>query len=83
VSDAVKITRPFCIFIQPDPDETSTGMWLAHVVGHELDNMTFGQAGPNAPLEAAYMAFDLLCCLANVSPREVIDSLDEADEVQP
>jgi hypothetical protein len=77
----VRIDRPFCILVEPDPDGSKT--WRARLVGHELDNATDSGVSRHAPLAAAYMAFDLLCCLADVSPRDVIDSLDEADEVQP
>jgi hypothetical protein len=77
VSDAVKITRPFTITFTPDI-AGGTG-WDALIVGHELDNMTFGPT----PEAAAYMAFDLLCALTEKAPRDVIASLDADEEVAP
>lgn len=60
--DLLKIDHPFAIFVQPADDVP--GEWIAHIVGHELDNITQG----TGPEHAVFMAYDLLklltgyCC---------------------
>lgn len=56
MSDSLKIDRPFAIFIHPSWDEGEDGMWIVHIVGHGLDNIT--QA--SNPVDAVGMAHDLL-----------------------
>ena len=46
------ITRPFAVFVEPD----GNGGWVAHVVGHELDNCTQG----DSPDHAMEMVADML-----------------------
>ena len=53
----VVITRPFAVFVEPD----GNGEWVAHVVGHELDNCTQG----DSPDRAMEMVADMLRLLMN------------------
>ncbi len=71
MSDALKLDRPFAVFFDVPSDDMVKGQWTAHVVGFQLDNITCGYG----PLETAYMAFDMLCCLAEVDPDVVIAKL--------
>ena len=50
--DHLTITRPFAIFIEPD----GNGCWVAHIVGHQLDNCTQG----DSPHDAIKMMADLV-----------------------
>lgn len=54
--DDLKIERAFGIFVFPSYEPGEDGIWLAHVVGHELDNIT--QA--HNPVDAVAMAHDML-----------------------
>ncbi len=58
--DRVDLDKPFTVTVTPDPD--GSGMWLAHLIGHELDNQTCG----NDAVDALFMAYDLLAALADV-----------------
>ena len=51
-SRLVNITRPFALFVEQDEE----GDWIAHIVGHELDNVTLAET----PTDAVFMAHDLL-----------------------
>jgi len=54
IKNVVKMTdHSFCVFVMPGE---SDGKWIAHVVGHDLDNLTEG----NDPVEAVEMAADLI-----------------------
>lgn len=71
---SVNIERAFAIFVRPEDEDDGT--WLAHVVGHELDNMTQG----HSPEGAVYMACDLLCALtgrefADVEREELAEAI--------
>lgn len=57
--DALTITRPFAIFVEEAHD--MPGTWTAHVVGHQLDNVTQG----NSPEDAVFMAYDMLSLLTD------------------
>ena len=50
--DDLVITRPFAIFVEPD----GNGCWVAHIVGHELDNCTQG----DSPEHAVEMVADVI-----------------------
>lgn len=73
-TDAVRITRPFTVVVAPDLDDPT--IWTAHLIGPELDNMTYG----HSPQEALSMAYDLLsllsdyCCEAHPEHDHCIDS---------
>jgi len=54
----LRIDRPFAIFCEPADDVPGT--WVAHIVGHKLDNVTQG----DGPTGAVFMAFDLLKVLS-------------------
>ena len=54
---SLRIDRPFTIVVQEDFD--LPGTWVAHVIGHGLDNMTQGKNG-GGPLSAVEMAHDML-----------------------
>lgn len=49
-----EITRPFAIFVAP-PDIPGE-MWIASIVGYEMDYVTQGKDAE----EAAFMAYDLI-----------------------
>jgi hypothetical protein len=55
----LKIDRPFAIFVEQDFHGGDDTQWLAHVVGHQLDNVTCGKG----PEDAVAMAFDLVSIL--------------------
>lgn len=60
----LKIDRPFAIFVQEADD--IPGVWVAHVVGHELDNVTQG----HGPEDAVLMTYDLLRILTGMCTPE-------------
>ena len=65
-SDLV-IDRPFAIWVDEDPD--TKGQWIAHVVGHELDNITWH----DSPADAVFMASDMiriLTCQCKIGEKE-------------
>jgi predicted RNase H-like HicB family nuclease len=51
LKDPVVVTRPFSIFVEPD-----NGVWVARLVGFELDHCTQG----DTPADALSMAADLM-----------------------
>ncbi len=63
----VKIERPFSIFVEESYD--IPGIWIAHIVGHELDNVTQGQG----PEDAVFMAYDLLRFLTGRCDADHVD----------
>lgn len=63
LADVIKIDRPFAIFVQEAFDVP--GQWTAHIVGHQLDNVTCGEG----PEDAVAMSLDLLCLLTGRCAR--------------
>ena len=57
--DRLDIKRPFAVFIEPAGDVA--GVWVAHVVGHDLDNVTQG-VGPH---DAVIMVHDMLMLMSD------------------
>ena len=49
----MKVKHPFVVIVEPgDVDDNGNLQWFAKIVGHQLDNMTWGE-GPIEALEAA------------------------------
>lgn len=75
LKDPVVITRPFAIFFEPDGD-----VWVAKIVGHELDNCTQGVT----PADSVEMAADLVrvltggCRAFDVAPHAWRRAADES-----
>lgn len=51
-NDPLVIQRPFAIFIEPGDVVDGRLQWYAKIVGHELDNFTWGEDGPVSAVEA-------------------------------
>lgn len=67
LKDTVKLNRPFAVFIEPgDVCDDGRVQWNAKVVGHELDNMTWGAS----PILALEESIALLCTLSGTCTPE-------------
>ncbi len=60
----VKVDRPFAVWVEEAYD--LPGVWVAHIAGHNLDNVTQG----NSPQEALFMAYDVLKILTGYCSSE-------------
>lgn len=54
--DHIVIQHPYVVFVEPGDVVDGKLQWMAKIVGHELDNLTWA----DGPVEALAMALSLL-----------------------
>lgn len=54
--DHIVIQHPYVVFVEPGDVVDGKLQWMAKIVGHELDNLTWA----DGPVEALEMALSLL-----------------------
>lgn len=56
----IAIKRPFAVYVSPNEE----GIWMAHILGANLDTVAFG----DTPQEAMDSAYNVICILTGYCP---------------